>query len=138
MSKEADRFFETGPPWLQRYLPFWVANLIDRMWVVLAGVIVVLIPLSRVIPPLYELRIRSRVFRWYGKLRQIEASLPEGAGAGHSAQPLMDELDALDARVRLLQVPLSYADELYAMRSHIDLVRKKLRALGAQTPGGSA
>ncbi|WP_428424835.1 TAXI family TRAP transporter solute-binding subunit [Methylibium sp.] len=138
MSKEADRFFETGPPWLQRYLPFWVANLIDRMWVVLASIIVVLIPLSRVIPPLYELRIRSRVFRWYGRLRQIEESLSDPPRGPADAQPLMDELDALDARVKQLQVPLSHADELYALRSHIDLVRKKLRALGAQTPAAAA
>ncbi|MDP1791463.1 MAG: TAXI family TRAP transporter solute-binding subunit [Methylibium sp.] len=137
MSKEADRFFETGPPWLQRYLPFWVANLIDRMWVVLASIVVVLIPLSRVVPPLYELRIRSRVFRWYGRLRQIEESLADAPNGPTDAQPLMDELDALDARVKQLQVPLSHADELYALRSHIDLVRKKLRALGAQTPAAT-
>lgn len=138
MSKEADRFFETGPPWLQRYLPFWVANLIDRMWVVLASIIVVLIPLSRVLPPLYELRIRSRVFRWYGRLRQIEESLAHAPDGVADPQPLMDELDALDARVKQLQVPLSHADELYALRSHIDLVRKKLRALGASTPAATA
>jgi len=132
MAKEADRFFDAGPPFLQRYLPFWVANLIDRMWVVLASIIVVLIPLSRILPPLYELRVRSRVFRWYAKLRQIEEALADGPDTG--PQPLMDQLDALDARVKQLQVPLSHADELYALRSHIDLVRKKLRALGAQTP----
>ncbi len=134
MSREADRFFETGPPMLQRYLPFWVANLVDRMWVVLASIVVVLIPLSRVLPPLYELRIRSRVFRWYGRLRQIEEGLGSGADGPHDAQPLMNELDELDSRVRSLTVPLSHADELYALRSHIDLVRKKLRALGARTP----
>jgi len=134
MSKVADRFFEAGPPFLQRYLPFWLANLIDRMWVVLASLIVVLLPLSRVLPPLYELRIRSRVFRWYGRLRQIEEGLAPAASAtdeSPDAQALMTELDALDERVKHLSVPLSYADELYALRSHIDLVRKKLRALGS-------
>lgn len=134
MAKEADRFFQTGPPFLQRYLPFWVANLVDRMWVVLASIIVVLIPLSRVLPPLYELRIRSRVFRWYGKLRQIEEDLAERE---EGPQSLMDELDQLDRRVRGLHVPLSHADEVYALRSHIDLVRKKLRALGASAPSTS-
>lgn len=134
MAKEADRFFDTGPPFLQRYLPFWMANLIDRMWVVLASIIVVLIPLSRILPPLYELRVRSRVFRWYAKLRQIEETLADSPEPDRGAQPLMDQLDALDARVKQLQVPLSHADELYALRSHIDLVRKKLRALGASTP----
>ena len=131
LSKEAKRFYQFGPPFLQHYLPFWAANMIDRMWVVLASIIVVLIPLSRVVPPLYELRVRSRVFRWYAKLRQIEAGLAE---APRDPQPLMDDLDELDAHVAQLQVPLSHADELYALRSHIDLVRGKLRALGARTP----
>jgi len=135
LAEEAERFFQSGPPFLQRYLPFWLANLIDRMWVVLAGVIVVLIPLSRVLPPLYELRVRSRVFRWYARLRQIEEGLADGP---QGAQPLMNDLDELDARVKQLEVPLSHADELYALRSHIDLVRKKLRALGAQTPNPTA
>ena len=131
VAKEAARFYQSGPPFLQHYLPFWAANMVDRMWVALASIIVVLIPLSRVLPPLYELRVRSRVFRWYARLRQIEEGLSERAD---DAQPLMNELDALDARVRQLQVPLSHADELYALRSHIDLVRGKLLALGARTP----
>jgi hypothetical protein len=137
LSKEAERFFQSGPPLLQRYLPFWVANLVDRMWVVLASIIVVLIPLSRVLPPLYELRVRSRVFRWYGKLRQIEDGAA-GPVAPARAQELMDELDELDLRVRRLQVPLSHADELYALRSYIDLVRKKLRGLGARPSPATA
>jgi hypothetical protein len=131
LAREAERFFQSGPPLMQRYLPFWVANLVDRMWVVVAGLIVVLIPLSRVLPPLYQLRVRSRVFRWYGRLRQIEDSLA-GADRGAQAQPLMAQLESLDAHVRQLQVPLSHADELYALRSHIELVRGQLRALGAR------
>ena len=131
LSAEAERFYRGGPPLMQRYLPFWVANLVDRMWVVVAGLIVVLIPLSRILPPLYRMRVRSRVFRWYGRLRQIEDGLPAAAGKPAEVQPLMDELESLDAKVRGLQVPLSHADELYALRSHIELVRKKLRALGA-------
>src|SRR5215204_5847623 len=75
LDKEAARYYRDGPPVLQRYLPFWVANLIDRMWVVLASIIVILIPLSRIVPPLYEFRIRSRVFRWYAQLREIELRL---------------------------------------------------------------
>jgi hypothetical protein len=52
-------------PFLQRYLPFWLANLVERMWLVLGIIIAVLLPLSRIVPPLYAFRIRSRVFRWY-------------------------------------------------------------------------
>jgi TRAP transporter TAXI family solute receptor len=125
ISKEAQRFYDSGPPFLQRYMPFWLANLIDRMWVVLLSMVAILLPLSRVLPPLYELRVRSRVFRWYGRLRQIEESLTEQQ-ADRAA--LRKELDELDNKVEHIAVPLAYADELYSLRSHIDLVRKKLAA----------
>jgi TRAP-type uncharacterized transport system substrate-binding protein len=128
LAKEAERFYRNGPPLLQRYLPFWLANLIDRMWVVLVSIIAVLIPLSRIVPPLYEFRIRSRVFRWYRRLRDIENSATE-PGAQHAA--LLRELEALDARVEGISVPLSHADELYALRSHIDLVRARLQGQAA-------
>ncbi|RZU02903.1 TAXI family TRAP transporter solute-binding subunit [Rivibacter subsaxonicus] len=136
LSKEAERFYQSGPPMLQRHLPFGVANLVDRMWVVLASIIVVLIPLSRVIPPLYELRVRSKVFRWYGRLRQIEARL--AAERSVDVARLRRELDALDARVDRVKVPLAYADELYALRGHIQLVRKRLIALGGARPEAPA
>ena len=102
-----------GEPLLQRHLPFWLANLIDRMWVVLVSIIAVLIPLSRVVPPLYTFRVRSRIFRWYGLLRELEQ---QHAEATRPHAELLDELDQLDARVGRLPVPLSYAEELYALR----------------------
>ena len=72
LSRRGAALLPQGAPLLQRYLPFWLANLIDRMWVVLLSIVAVLIPLSRVVPPLVEFRIRSRIFRWYGQLRAIE------------------------------------------------------------------
>src|SRR5205814_10259048 len=122
LSKEAERFYRNGPPLLQHYLPFWLANLIDRMWVALVSIIAILIPMSRIVPPLYEFRIRSRIFRWYGQLRSVENE--QGARA---PDELMKELDAIEARVGNVTVPLSYADELYALRSHINLVRRRLQ-----------
>jgi hypothetical protein len=108
---------------LQRHVSFWMANLVDRMWVVLVSIIAVLIPLSRVVPPLYNFRIRSRIFRWYGSLREIEQHLTDGA---RSPDTLLAELDRIDEHVERLPVPLSYADELYSLRSHIAMVRQRL------------
>jgi hypothetical protein len=42
------------------------------MWLALGIILAILLPLSRIVPPLYQFRIRSRVFRWYGQLRTIE------------------------------------------------------------------
>ena len=92
--------------------PFWVA---------------VLLPLSRIVPPLYEFRIRSRVFRWYGQLRDIEDRMQQDPS---SAAQLIEELDALEETTNGINVPLSYADELYALRNNIRQVRQKLSAAG--------
>ena len=122
LAAEAQRVYRSGPPWLQRYLPFWLANLADRMWVVLLAIIAVLIPLARVVPPLYQFRIRRRVFRWYGQLREVEQ-----AQGSRPAAALLGELDAIEAHLGEVSVPLSYADELYALRSHIQMVRRRLQ-----------
>lgn len=123
VSREAERMLRNGIPLLQRYLPFSYANLVERMWLALGIIIAVLLPLSRIVPPLYEFRIRSRVFRWYGQLREIEDRASDSAA---SVQTLAEELKQLETRVGKITVPLSYADELYALRNHIELVRKKL------------
>jgi TRAP transporter TAXI family solute receptor len=123
LAQEADRTIRSGVPLLQRYLPFSFANLMERMWLALGIIVAVLLPLSRIVPPLYQFRIRSRIFRWYGQLRNIEERLGEKVEPTAS---LLKELEALEARAEKVTVPLSYADELYSLRNHIDMVRQKL------------
>jgi hypothetical protein len=93
------------------------------MWPVLVTIVAVLLPLSRMLPPLYEFRIRSRVFRWYEQLRDLENAVGDTPPA-----KLLGDRDALEARVGHITVPLAYTDELYALRSHIELVRSRLQA----------
>ena len=125
LAKEAERTIRGGVPLLQRYLPFSLANLLERMWLSLGIIIALLLPLSRIVPPLYEFRIRSRVFRWYAQLRDIENRLDaESAGAA----ALVDEINRMEALVGKVVVPLSHADELYALRNHIEMVRRRLMA----------
>jgi TRAP-type uncharacterized transport system substrate-binding protein len=123
MAQEAERYLKNGPPLLQRYLPFWMANLIERMWVALSVIVVVLLPLSRVLPPLYTFRVRSRIFKWYAQLRSIE---DRDSPDPQVRTGLVDEINALDGMVEKIKIPLSHADELYSLRSNIHLVRKKL------------
>ena len=128
IAKEGDRAMNEPVPLLQRYLPFWVANLIERMWLALGLLLVVILPLSRIVPPLYQFRVRSRVFRWYGRLRDIETQM-EARTTGPTE--LLQALDTLETQAEKVSVPLSYANELYALRSNIHLIRKKLLRLQA-------
>lgn len=134
LAPEADHYYRNGPPWLQRYLPFWLANFVERMWVVLLPLLAVLLPLSRVLPPLVTLRLRSRVYRWYANLRAIEHALEK---PGSNLQALQTELQALDAQTERIGLPLSFTNELYDLRAHINMVRKRIQALQAsQAEGG--
>ncbi len=124
VSPEAERAIRSGTPLLQRYLPFWLANLVERMWLSLGLIIALALPLSRVIPPLYTFRIRRRVFVWYAELRDIEQ---RAEAPGAELDGLLGELDRLEERVEKITLPLAYTDELYTLRQHIHVVRKKLQ-----------
>ena len=132
LAKEAQRFYATGAPVLQRYLPFWLANLIDRMWPVLVTIVAALIPLSRTLPPLYQFRIRKRIFRWYAQLREVDDAIDK-----RPAAELLQDLNVIEERVGNVSVPLSYADELYSLRSHIQMVRRRLRGADVVPAPGS-
>lgn len=129
VSAEGDRAINGTPPFWQRYLPFWASNLLERMWLVVGGLIVLLLPLSRIVPPLYTYRVRQRVFRWYARLREVEERME---ARDTPLTELLQELDDLDDVVSHISVPLAHADELYTLRSHIEKTRRRLLAQAAE------
>ena len=125
LSPDAARYFKSGAPFLQRYLPFWLAVLIDRLIVLLVPVFALLIPLLKVAPAIYTWRVRSKVFRCYGELRFLEDDLKN-----HFDPARLDDyrqrLDALDEEASQLHVPLGFTDLVYTLREHVNLVRHML------------
>jgi TRAP-type uncharacterized transport system substrate-binding protein len=125
LSDDAARYYASGKPFLQRYLPFWLANLVDRMLVAMIPIVAIVFPLVRVVPPLYRWRVRSRIYRWYGELMFIENETRTRLTAGE-VRDYHARLDAIEHTVDQLSPPLAYADQLYLLRQHIDFVRGKL------------
>lgn len=137
VAREAAKFYKDGAPLLQRYMSFWLANFFDRMWVVVVALAALILPLSKVVPPLYVWRIRSRVYRWYGQLRTVEQELEAAHGEGRAAvcAGLLVRLDEIEELVNQISIPLAFADGLYGLRSHINFVRQRVKtALAAETP----
>jgi uncharacterized protein len=126
ISDQARRYFDSGPSLLQRYLPFWAANLVDRLKIMLLPLITLVYPLFKLIPPAYDWRMRWRINRWYKDLRTIEMELEAGGSAADLKRRLA-ELDRLESSVGRQSVPLAYANPLYTLRSHIALLRDELR-----------
>jgi hypothetical protein len=123
-SEDAKRVYRSGAPFLQRYLPFWLATLIDRVIVSLVVLIPLLIPLGRFAPKLYNWRMRRRILRWYVKLKSLEADRSSLSPAEQAAR--LEELDRIEATVNNITIPLAFANQLYDLREHIEVVRRKL------------
>ena len=128
MSPEAARYYKSGAPLLQRYLPFWAANFVDRMIVLLVPIIALAIPLVRLLPTLYHWRIRSRIYRQYGELKFLEDEVINQPAA-EKARDYVARLDSIEDRVNKLRIPLAYHEQMYTLRSHIDLVRMRIGRL---------
>ena len=122
LSPDAERFYKAGKPFLQRYLPFWAANLIDRTVVMLVPVFALLIPVLKFAPPLYVWRVRSRIYRRYGELKFLEAELEADPQRYRRAEWLA-RLDDIEESVQHIPTPLAFSDMLYTLRLHLDLVR---------------
>ncbi len=125
LAAEATRYFNSGKPLLQRYLPFWAATLADRLVVMLVPIIAILFPLFRLAPTVYGWRVRSRIYRHYGELKFLESELQE-APERHTREEWMEKLDGIEAKVNQLPTPLAFADMLYTLREHIGLVRSAM------------
>lgn len=124
----AAKYYRNGPSFLQHYLPFWLSNLMERMWVIVVALGALLIPLSRVVPPLYIWKVRSRVYRWYGQLRAVEQAIedvPENRRNEVYHRQLL-RLSEIEEKVNQISIPLSFAEELYGLRSHINFVRTRI------------
>ena len=131
LSKEAERYFKYGPPFLQRYLPFWAASLIDRLKVMLLPLLTLLIPLVKILPPAYRWRMRKRTYQWYDDLIALDKELKTCASALEATR-LLGRLEQIEHEASLVEVPLSLADELFELKIHIQHVRSKAQALGAR------
>jgi TRAP-type uncharacterized transport system substrate-binding protein len=130
LSEDARQFYRSGRPFLQRYLPFWLAVLAERLLVLLVPVVGVVYPLLRSAPALYAWTVRRRVFRLYGELKLVEIEL-EGRRAAGSTEGLLARLDDLDERASRLRVSRGHAALVYTLRHHIRLIRERLEKSSA-------
>jgi TRAP-type uncharacterized transport system substrate-binding protein len=123
MSADALRFYKNGPPFLQRYVPFWIANLLERLLVLLIPLATLAIPLMRGIPALMKWQVQSKLAYWYRRLERLELSVSaKSATVAEQAQ----ELSLISDMVARLKVPRAYAEQLFNLKNHVDLVRARL------------
>ena len=140
ISADAARYYKSGKSFAYRYLPFWIASLLDRTVVVLLPVLLVVIPGLRYLPAVYNWRIKSRIDHQYRQLMALERHSLEDVSEEQRAI-LLDRLAQIEKSAIALKLPGSHAEPLYVLREHIQFVRENLLRSppkadqGANAPG---
>jgi len=137
LGETAAHYLEHGPSFLHRVLPFRVASTLQRLMILLLPLLTLMIPLFKLAPPLLRWRHRSRIYRWYGDVRRIER---EARDAGNSAEldAAAAELEQVEDEISQVAVPLSYHEELYNLRLHVDVVQRDIDAARARAEDAAA
>ena len=131
IAEEAQRYYKSGKPFLKNYLPYWAANFVDRMLILLIPIVGVLIPAIKLTPALYTYRLKSRIGAWYARLSEVEAEIagrPDPAKVG----ACIARLDAIEAEIGAAHLPNWLSEQVYLLRAAIDLVRERLGTPGAK------
>ena len=99
------------------------AVVLDRVKVLILPLVALLLPLFRIAPPVYQWRVRSRVYRWYAAVRDIDLAI---ASKDPGLAALRSRLYALESDVASVSVPLAYTGEQYHLRLHIHFLMEEL------------
>ncbi len=125
ISADAKRFYKSGRSFFYRFLPFWMASLVNRIVVAFVPMIVLLIPVLRVAPALYQWRMKLRIYRWYRVLLVLEKAVIDD-GQAEGRKELLERLDLIEREVNKMKVPASFGDQFYVLREHIRFVHNRL------------
>ena len=111
-------------PLLLRRLPFWLAVFLEQPLLLLIPLLVVLYPLLRFAPAIYDWVERRRIYRLYSELKRLEDEM-FCAASSRSREGLIERLDRLNDRASHLSVPTPFRPLIYGLRLHIDMVRRE-------------
>jgi len=128
ISPDAERYYKSGTQFLYKKLPFWLANLLNRLVVIIVPLLVILVPATRFVPAVYKWWMRSRIYRWYGAMMTIERGMLASPTSEEQAV-LLRRFEAIEKAVNELKTPPSFGDQLYVLRDHVRLVRERLLAM---------
>lgn len=124
INAEAEHYFRSGPSLARRYLPFWAASVVERALILLLPLLTLAIPLMKFAPGIYDWQVSRRIVKWYRRLRTLESEAEKEDLTPDRRAAVVAELDSIQGQVAHLHVPNAYAQRLYDLRGHIDLVRK--------------
>ena len=118
-------YYKNGPSYLRRHVPLWLSVHAQRAIAVLVAGVAIGLPLFHYLPLLYKWNMRRRLLYWYSQLKALEASFDASPSDKHLLEKQI-EIERIEDAVSRIRFPLTFTDQLYNLRSHVDIVRRKI------------
>lgn len=115
-----------GLPVLERLLPFWWAQVAERMLLIALPITLLALWLMQLIPAYMRWVLESRVNRWYGELKFIENDLSQESLSGLDLTRFLLRLNTIDKTLLEFACPKDLMPRCYTLHQHIEFVRQRL------------
>lgn len=134
LARETERYLKNGRPLLQRYLPFWIANFVQRTILFILPMLALLVPMFTVMPTVLNWKQKNRLFNRYGEIKFIESSILSRTLSEDEISETYQRLDKIEQEIIGTRFALAYSDRVYTLRQHLDFVRGKLGNIAKAKP----
>ncbi|WP_321468860.1 TAXI family TRAP transporter solute-binding subunit [Halarcobacter sp.] len=125
LDEEADKYFKYGDTWLEKIFPYWIASNIDRLKILLIPLLTLLFPLFKGVFPLYNWTMRSKIYRWYEEIREIDNEIDKASKT--ILDDYLKDIEKLREEIsKETKVPLSFMGEYYNLQLHLDHIDSKI------------
>lgn len=125
LSDEARFFYQKGTPTLMKYLPFWVAEFLERMFFLLLPFAVFAFPIIKSIPTYRVNLARKQINSIYKQLDQFEQNTIETFNPSNRAE-YIEVLNEMERKVLSSKAAKLATAECYSLRNNIEFIRNAL------------
>ena len=126
LSKDADIYYTKGKPFLQQYLPFQMASLLERLIKVLLPLLLLCAPIFAYAPAAYDWHFRQKLSKRYKSLVEIEEQLANNP-SNKSVTEFEVMLSDVEKKLNDEKIPNSFTNQVFILREHIELVQRKIQ-----------
>lgn len=126
LADEAQRYYKDGRPFLQKYLPYWAANALQRLLLILIPLLAIAFPVLKTIPDLMDFKDKNTIYQRYGLLKKMEDDIKIRQLSAEEVVTYSTKLDEIERSISSMKISLDFTDRVYTLRQHVDYVRDQL------------
>ena len=128
-SPQARSTLAGGLPFLEGVLPFWWAQLVQRLLLIVLPIALLAWWLMALVPSLLRWTLETRLIRWYGELKFIENDLLQADVPGLDLARFLVRLNAIEKDLLNFHCPNNLMARCHTLRQHVGFVRMRLYAV---------